>query len=99
DDEAAGPLGRQRLGDLRVRAGVLFLVARHEPGLRTGTEREASLAVELALVDPRGVGKPLLGERGELRVEPGRLVRSGLRDTRGGWVRAVRHFSSATCSM
>src|SRR5215470_7467431 len=98
-DEVVRLLGRQRPGDLRVRAGVLFLVARHEPDLRAGPEREASLAVELALVDPRRVGEPLLGKRGELRIEPGRLIRSYLGDPRGGWVRAVRHFSSATCSM
>src|SRR6516225_2631116 len=74
DDEAVGLLGRQRLGDLGVGAGVLLLVTGHQPDLAAGSERQASLAVELALEDPPRVGEPFPGERGQFRIQPARLI-------------------------
>jgi len=77
DNEAVGLLGRQGLRDLGVGAGVLLLVAGHQPDLAAGLERQAPLAVELALEDPRRVGEPVLGESGQLRVEPAGLIGPG----------------------
>jgi hypothetical protein len=77
DDEVAGLLGGQGLGDLGVGAGVLLVVAGHQPDPPAGSERQASLAVELALEHPPRVGEPVLGERGQLRVEPAGLIRPG----------------------
>jgi hypothetical protein len=75
DDEVAGPLGLERLADLGVGAGVVLLVAGHQPDLPSGSERQAPLAVELALENPPRIGEPVPGERGQLRVEPAGLIR------------------------
>lgn len=45
-------LSRESVGDLRVGAGDLLPVAGHQPQLLPGAEREAPLAVELALKEP-----------------------------------------------
>jgi hypothetical protein len=69
DDEVAGLLGPQRIGDLGIGAADLLPVTGHQPQL-PAPEREARLAVELALKDPRRVGEPVRGERGQLGFEP-----------------------------
>src|SRR5260370_6350228 len=79
DDEVAGLLGGQGLGDLGVGTGVVLLVAGHQPGRPSGSERQATLAIELALEDPRRIGEPVQGERGQLRIHPARLIRPSAR--------------------
>ena len=78
DDEAAvalvaQSLVTQRRGDLGIVAGDLLLVAGHQPDTRIGAEREAALAVQLALEQPAGAGEPVLGQGGQLWLEPVRL--------------------------
>jgi hypothetical protein len=77
DDEIAGLLGPQRIGDLGIGAGDLLPVTGHQPQLLPGPEREAALTVELALKDPGRIGEPVRGERGQLRFEPAGLPGPG----------------------
>ena len=62
----------QRCGQLGIRGGDLFLVARHEPHSLALTERQAALAVQLPLEQPAGIGEAVIGQRGELGRQPRR---------------------------
>src|SRR5580704_17530309 len=78
--EIAGLLGTQCLDELGIGAADRLLVAGHQPNLVAVAEGQAPLAVQLALIDPGRVGEPVLGQRGQLRLEPARLaVASGHR--------------------
>src|SRR5580704_11262088 len=77
DDEIAGLLGGQGPGELGVGTGVVLLIAGHQPNRPSGSERQAPLAIQLALEDPPRIGEPVPGECGQLRIQPARLIRPG----------------------
>src|SRR6185312_29519 len=79
DDEVVAEMLRgQRFGDLREGAADVVLVAGHQPYLPAADERQAALAVQLALEDPGRVGEPVPGERGQLRIQPAGQARLAL---------------------
>ena len=68
----------QRPGDLREGGGDLVLAAGHQPHVAAAGERQAALAVQLALEDPGRVGEPVPGERGQFGRQPrAKAVRHG----------------------
>jgi hypothetical protein len=71
DDEVVAEVLRgQRFSDLREGAADVVLVAGHQVHVPAADERQAALAVQLALEDPGWVGEPVPGERGQLGFQP-----------------------------
>jgi hypothetical protein len=72
--EVVGLLRRQGLRQLRVVVVEPFAVAGQQPHLRALTKGQAALTVELRLEDPTRVGEAPVGEGGQHRVGPRRLL-------------------------
>src|SRR5438128_11714470 len=81
-----------------------LLVPRQQPDVRGRAEHQAPDTVVLRLEDPRGIGEAFLGQRGEHRFRPRRLLRRPKSGSipRGDRPEHVAHrvpCSSATCSI
>ena len=72
---AAGLVSGEGVGDLWVGGGEVLAAARAQAHAVVGAEREDPLAVELPLEDPTVVAEVVLGQGGEHRLDPARLVR------------------------
>lgn len=102
EDEPRGVLGGERVDDLGVGPVERQAISRQQPHPVAVAERQAAHAVEFALEDPVGIGKPLVGQRGQRGGAPigHRLVaqRGAHRTRQAGQARHGNPHSSSCVS-
>src|SRR6056297_184586 len=74
DDEIGAVLLQAGLDQLGIGIVGLLAVAGQQSNLVVVAEKQQALAVELALVNPVGIGKALVGQRGQHRRHPFRVI-------------------------